>query len=109
MTSSGQRRCGDCTLCCKVMAIEALAKPAGSWCAHCKPGHGCAIYANRPAECESFSCLWLVNDLLDTRWKPGRSKLVLTTSEDGVEIGFDPSSPNGGRHQGGGRDRGAGG
>lgn len=94
MTSSGERQCGDCTLCCKVMAIEALAKPAGSWCSHCKPGRGCAIYANRPAECESFSCLWLVNDLLDAHWKPSRSKLVLTTSEDGVEIRCDPGSPN---------------
>ena len=76
------------------MAIEALAKPAGSWCAHCKPGRGCAIYAERPAECGNFACLWLVNDLLDERWKPSRSKLVLTTSDDGIEIRCDPGSPN---------------
>ncbi|MGM4958232.1 hypothetical protein ACT4MK_23450 [Bradyrhizobium barranii] len=49
MTPSAKRACGDCTLCCKVMAIEALAKLAGSWCRHCKPGQGCAIYAERPA------------------------------------------------------------
>jgi hypothetical protein len=49
VTPSAKRACGDCTLCCKVMAIEALAKPAGSWCRHCKPGQGCAIYAERPA------------------------------------------------------------
>jgi mannose-6-phosphate isomerase-like protein (cupin superfamily) len=51
------------------MAIEALAKPANAWCRHCKPGRGCAIYAERPTECENFACLWLVNDLLDERWK----------------------------------------
>jgi hypothetical protein len=94
MTTSGERHCGDCTLCCKVMAIEALTKPAGTWCAQCKPGRGCAIYAGRPAECERFSCLWLVNDLLDECWKPNCSKLVLTTSEDGVEVRCDPRSPN---------------
>lgn len=76
------------------MAIEALAKPAGTWCAQCRPGRGCLNYAGRPDECASFSCLWLVNDLLDERWKPSRSKLVLTTSEDGVEIRCDPGSPN---------------
>ena len=40
------------------------------------------------------TCLWLANGLLDERWKPSRSKLVLTTSEDGVEIRCDPGSPN---------------
>jgi hypothetical protein len=30
MNATG-RQCGDCTLCCKVMAIEQLAKPANAW------------------------------------------------------------------------------
>jgi hypothetical protein len=94
MTSSAKRLCGDCTLCCKVMAIEELAKPASHWCLHCKPRRGCTIYADRPAECESFSCIWLINDLLDEQWKPNKSKLVLTTSEDGIEIRCDPGFPD---------------
>jgi hypothetical protein len=76
------------------MAIKVLAKPASSWCPHCKPGHGCLIYANRPAECQAFSCLWLVDDQLDRHWKPSKSKLVLTTSEDGIEIRCDPGFPD---------------
>jgi hypothetical protein len=86
--------CGECTLCCKVMAIEALAKPAGTWCPHCRPGRGCQIYPDRPAECQAFSCLWLLNNLLDPRWKPSKSKLVLTTSEDGIEVRCDPGFPD---------------
>lgn len=93
MTAPG-RECGDCTLCCKVMAIETLAKPVGSWCPHCKPGRGCLIYANRPTECQSFSCLWLADDKLDEHWKPNKSKLVLTTSEDGIEVRCDPGFPD---------------
>ena len=31
VTSSVKRTCGDCTPCCTVMAIEAPAKPAGTW------------------------------------------------------------------------------
>jgi hypothetical protein len=94
MNSPATRLCGECTLCCKVMAIEALAKPVNSWCAHCSPGRGCAIYAGRPDECHAFRCLWLVNDLLDERWKPSKAKFVLTTSEDGIEVRCDPGFPN---------------
>jgi hypothetical protein len=88
------KACGDCTLCCKVMAIEALAKPVSTWCPHCNPGRGCQVYADRPAECRSFSCLWLVSDQLEQHWKPNKSKLVLTTSEDGIEVRCDPGFPD---------------
>jgi hypothetical protein len=89
-----RKSCGDCTLCCKVMAIEELEKPVGSWCPHCQPRRGCLIYDQRPAECRSFSCLWLVNDLLDNSWKPSKSRFVLTTSEDGIEVRCDPGYPD---------------
>lgn len=92
--TAGGRECGECTLCCKLLALEAFAKPADSWCPHCKPRRGCLIYANRPAECRAFSCLWLINDLVDEHWKPSKSKLVLTTSEDGIEVRCDPGFPD---------------
>ena len=91
---SAKKACGDCTLCCKVMAIEELAKPAGSWCRHCKPGRGCLVYATRPTECQTYSCLWLIDERLDQHWKPSKSKLVLTTSQDGIEIRCDPGFPD---------------
>ncbi|WP_159010659.1 hypothetical protein [Bradyrhizobium sp. S69] len=91
---TANKTCGECTLCCKVMAIEQLAKPVGAWCPHCRPGRGCQIYPERPAECRTFSCLWLVNDLLDQRWKPSKSRFVLTTSEDGIEVRCDPGFPD---------------
>lgn len=97
--AESKKACGECTLCCKVMAIEALAKPAGSWCPHCGSGRGCVIYPTRPAECRDYSCLWLLDDRLDQRWKPSRSKLVLTTSQDGIEIRCDPGFPNAWREQ----------
>jgi len=69
-------------------------KAGGLLCPHCKPGRGCLVYADRPAECQNFSCLWRVDDRLDQRWKPGKSKFVLTTSEDGIEIRCDPGFPD---------------
>jgi hypothetical protein len=88
------RRCGDCTLCCKVMAVEALGKPAGGWCPHCKPRRGCLIYETRPEECRQYGCLWLTDARFGEHWKPSRSKLVLTVSEDGIEIRCDGGFPN---------------
>jgi hypothetical protein len=81
------------------MAIEQLAKPVNAWCPHCRPGRGCLIYPDRPGECRSFSCLWLVNDLLDAQWKPSKAKFVLTTSEDGIEVRCDPGFPDAWRRE----------
>jgi hypothetical protein len=81
------------------MAVEELAKPASSWCPHCKPGRGCLIYAGRPDECRTYACLWLTDLRLDRRWKPSRSKLVLTTSQDGLEVRCDPGFPDAWRRE----------
>ena len=94
VAAPANKTCGDCKLCCKVMAIETLAKPAGSWCPHCKQRTGCGIYQRRPDECRNYTCLWLVDERLDQRWKPNKSKLVLTTSEDGIEVRCDPGFPD---------------
>jgi hypothetical protein len=88
------RACGDCTLCCKVMAIEKLSKPAGRWCRHCKPDRGCQIYGHRPSECRDFNCLWLIDQRFGPHWRPNKSKLVLTVSEDGIEVRCDPTFPD---------------
>jgi hypothetical protein len=88
-----ERQCGDCTLCCKVMAIEELTKRANIWCPHCEPRRGCLVYASRPVECRSFDCLWLIDARFGQHWKPNKSKLVLTTSQDGIEIRCDLGFP----------------
>jgi Fe-S-cluster containining protein len=89
------RSCGGCTMCCKVLGITELQKPVGTWCPHCDIGKGCKIYSNRPEECRTFFCLWLVDARFSEAWKPDRSKMVLTTGQEGnsVEIRCDPGSP----------------
>jgi hypothetical protein len=50
--------CGDCTACCTVLAVTELRKPMRFACEHiCRDG--CRIYAERPAGCRQFNCLWL--------------------------------------------------
>src|SRR4051812_40373702 len=54
------RQCGDCTLCCRLVPVEELHKPAGKRCKHQRHGRGCMIYAVRPISCREWSCMWLV-------------------------------------------------
>ena len=90
------RRCGTCTLCCKVMTVEALGKPNGQWCPHCIKGRGCAIYPDRPNECRTFNCGYLLWPELGEHWLPARSKLVVAFKPDGKEIivHVDPGVPH---------------
>jgi hypothetical protein len=89
------RSCGSCTLCCKVMAIAALAKPPGRWCPSCKAGRGCAIYESRPFSCRVFYCEWIIAKGLGPEWKPDHAKFVLFKTEGGRRLTahVDPGNP----------------
>ena len=90
------RKCGDCSLCCKLIRVDTLAKPPGTWCSHCSPGRGgCTIYDNRPAECEQFYCAWMTSVSLGEEWRPMKCKLVVRLESDGklIAIHVDPSDP----------------
>jgi hypothetical protein len=59
-----ERACGECTLCCTVMRVDALRKRAGTPCRHLRrDGVGCAIHAERPRICRRYRCLWLQGGL----------------------------------------------
>lgn len=90
------RACGTCTLCCKVLAITELNKPAGVWCTHCKPGAGCGIYADRPPSCGFFDCAYLVRADVGEEWKPNVSRMVLMEEPqfNRVLAHVDPQRPD---------------
>lgn len=94
-TTEASRSCGTCTLCCKIMRIDAFQKPRGTWCAKCRPGKGCSIYADRPEECRSFRCGFLQLQELGEEWRPSRSKFVLVSELDGMRLAahVDPGNP----------------
>lgn len=95
------KSCGSCTLCCKVLGIAALQKPHGTWCKHCTPGKGCGIYPDRPEECKTFLCMWLLDPVLGPEWKPDRSKIVLNVAPtgNGIVIRCDPGYPQAWRRE----------
>ena len=89
------RECGECSMCCKVLEIEELAKPPGVWCKHVSQGKGCSVYDHRPGACRSFHCYWRQDASLGPEWKPDKCKFIIWRSPSGAWIvSVDPGSPN---------------
>ena len=80
------RKCGQCTVCCRVPPIrsEELTKPAGVLCEHCVEGAGCAIYSKRPKVCEDWYCGWRMFADLDDSWRPDRSGVLLVEETEDI-------------------------
>jgi len=77
------RSCGSCTLCYRVLEIQALDKPAGLLCRH-NTGTGCGIYPDRPDACARWHRLWRRIGARPDALRPGRS---------GVMFSLDSRSP----------------
>jgi Fe-S-cluster containining protein len=93
--SDAIKPCGDCSLCCKLLGVAALDKPAGKWCAQFLKGGGCGVYRDRPDACSTFQCLWSESEKLDERWRPDRCGFILFTEQDGrrLNVVVDPAYP----------------
>jgi len=78
------RACGACDLCCTLLRVDELGKPAGRDCVHLRrPGHGCAIHPRRPQVCRDYRCLWLRGGLDDAD-RPDRLGALLDVVSDGA-------------------------
>ncbi|WP_312991004.1 hypothetical protein [Rhizobium populisoli] len=101
MQDAGQqteRSCGSCTLCCRLPEIDALSKPADTWCMHCT-GQSCAIYADRPQLCRDFLCLWMTNPALADTWRPLTSHMLIYAQGPQMTVLVDPDHPDVWRHE----------
>jgi uncharacterized protein len=94
------RECGSCSLCCRLLQIDAEHAPeaahqAGDWCRFCTQP-GCAIYDRRPTLCRDFKCQWLKDPRLGPEWYPPTSGMLLTFSADEktLFVVCDPDRPN---------------
>lgn len=92
------RSCGKCSMCCKLLYIIEMNKPANKWCEHCKPGFGgCSIYETRPQICRSFACGWLMSPQVGDEWYPLQSHMILQYAPLNdimtVTVAVDPNWP----------------
>ena len=78
----------------KVVAVTELAKAAGQWCVHCRPGRGCGIHPTCPFVCRGAYCEWMICKGLGPEWKPEKAKFVLFKTNAGrrltahVDLGY---------------------
>jgi hypothetical protein len=77
------RPCGDCDLCCSVMGIIELEKPAATRCPH--QCGGCSIYGSHPPTCQSFECLWRQGAFKDEH-QPNKLGLIFFSDPDNAKI-----------------------
>lgn len=86
------RSCDGCTMCCKLLDIDVLAKPRGQWCPHCDKKRGCRIYDERPAPCRTFFCGYQRIADLDERWKPSQCKILINyeSAHNRIALHVDP-------------------
>lgn len=93
------RRCGDCTLCCKLVPVRELEKKAGQKCKHQSHAKGCTVYQKpgMPISCKLWSCRWLAQqDQTPDLSRPDRSHYVLDLMPDFITA---VDNLNGTRHE----------
>ena len=75
------RDCGTCNVCCTLLSIPELNKPAGKPCQHlAKEGKGCGTYATRPESCEVWACVWRSgSNVVEPSERPDRTGIMLDT------------------------------
>lgn len=90
MKKAPDNACGNCRMCCKLLAVNEIEKPAGQWCSHACAGKGCAIYAERPQPCIDYECMWLhfekTGPAMPAAFRPDRCGIVLDNNEDGTAV-----------------------
>ncbi len=80
------RRCGECTLCCRLLPVRELGKGAGERCRH-QRGLGCKVYHQLKTvspSCAMWTCRWLVEDDTADLSRPDRSHYVIDVMPDYV-------------------------
>lgn len=89
------RACGSCSLCCKLLDIPELEKPASLMCRHFAKGAGCSIHADRPSPCRTFQCFWSTTPQMPEEWRPSNAGFfVWTDAPDRLIVEVDPNKPD---------------
>lgn len=90
------RRCGECTLCCKLVPVEqGLDKPAGQRCKY-QSHKGCKVYDRLELvspSCRVWSCRWLMDEHTGELHRPDRSHYVVDCMIDYIGASYDDGTP----------------
>jgi hypothetical protein len=82
-----RRECGSCTLCCKLLPVKTIRKPANTRCPH-QSFKGCRVYHKPekgfPWECGLWNCVWLANNEAEGLRRPDHCHYVVDIMPDYV-------------------------
>src|SRR5215471_20912157 len=111
--SNTNRKCGQCTLCCKLLPVREVNKAANTKCRHQSTAKGCAVYRKPgrfPLSCAAWSCQWLTEAHTAKLKRPDRSGYVIDMMPDLIvqennktgektetmvlQVWIDPARPN---------------
>ena len=81
-----ERHCSNCQLCCRLLPVEEIRKPAGDRCPKQRHHIGCTIYAQRPSSCRLWNCRWLLNDDTADIGRPDHCHYVIDVMPDVVGV-----------------------
>lgn len=83
------RACGSCTLCCSLVPVPEIKKPANQRCQHQTRSRGCKVYRREgfPLSCRVWSCRWLTDPAAGDLLRPDRSGYVIDMASEFVEVG----------------------
>ena len=83
---AAERVCGEYSLCCTVLRVDALRKLGGIDCLHQDiDGPGCSIHAKRPRICRAYRCAWLKGSFGEAD-RPDRIGAVLDFVSSGATV-----------------------
>jgi hypothetical protein len=81
-----KRECNECQLCCKLLPVAEIGKPANTRCSQQRQFRGCLLYHSNkmPFSCSLWNCRWLVNDDTKDLARPDRSHYVIDIVPDSI-------------------------
>lgn len=79
--------CGECTMCCELLYIKEIEKPANVMCKDCTLLKGCNIYETRPTACRQFNCAYLQMEKVNINMRPDHSKVIFEKVSDRIFFG----------------------
>jgi len=79
-------KCGNCTLCCTLLKVDKINKPAGVMCKHCSTK--CDIYKDRPKACKEFTCAYYQMNKVSERLRPNNCGVIFEKLEDDLMFGI---------------------
>lgn len=80
--------CDGCTMCCLLLPVPWLNKPAGQLCRYCEAGVGCQIFNTAlTEECKKFRCAYNQIENAPISLRPDKCKIIFEKVNNEMFLG----------------------